>query len=515
MSDPACVRVPLKHYPGMNRLVLDWISGETRAARFLPSRDQPSPLPDRSLAADPQRAALAQALAESNQRWGLFVKSDLQAWAAGQTVTIVAGQQVGFAGGPIYTLAKIATLLKMKRDLEKRGTPVTALFWLATEDHDFDEIARLTVPVSLVEHANRNRQLDLISLRATRAVESKRAVGNLLVPDALIAEFLGLFDLQQPEWLRDGITFRDSFAELIAGIFGNEIILVDSMLPELRRAGSPLFAMIREKWTTIQSSLLDRSQELESAGYPAQVARGEDDQYTLLFEIDDDGTRRIIGPDSAPEPERTSTSALTRPLLQDFVLRPDIFVGGPAEVAYYAQIAPLHELLGVSMPRVALRGHALLVPGRVLRILERFNVKPEELFSSPDALLAEREPESVAEVKRLTAEGTRELMSRIEKIGEIALPAEHAMARAVNRSIGHIEYHFEKLAERAIKSLVRKEKERFGAASELIATLHPDKHVQDRVVAWFPFWLRYQQHVIDRLIAEIEPDAASFAIVGL
>ena len=78
----------------------------------------------------------------------------------------------------------------------------------------------------------------------------------------------------------------------------------------------------------------------------------EKGEYTLLYELDGHGNRQPLTPNRTPE--RTSTSALTRPLLQDSVLRPDVFVGGPAEVAYYAQIAPLHDLLGVEMPRTRL-----------------------------------------------------------------------------------------------------------------------------------------------------------------
>jgi len=211
----------------------------------------------------------------------------------------------------------------------------------------------------------------------------------------------------------------------------------------------------------------------------------------------------------------SATSALTRPLLQDFVLQPDVFVGGPAEVAYYAQVAPLHEILGVRMPRVALRGHVLVAPKRVLRFATRFGIKPEQIFTSPDALLAGREPEGVAEIRREAAEARKELMKHIERIGDIALPAEHALARAINRSIGHIEYHFNKLSERSIKGLVRKNKERYAAVKELIAMIYPDQQVQDRIVGWFPFWCRHQQHLVDRVIEEIEPDAPEFKIIAL
>ena len=504
------LRVPLSRYPGFNKFVLDWLGGEKRATEFLP-RDQWSDVRARATTAAESggRATLVASLAASNQRWGLFVKPQLERWARGETVTIVGGQQVGFAGGPLYTLAKIATMLKMKRELEAAGKPATVFFWLATEDHDFDEVAQISVPV-------RDRQLDLLCIKTSRAVESKFAVGPLPVPEPLIVELLALYGLERPAWLRAGIKFGDSFAELIAGIFGDQLILVDALLPELRRAGEPLFTKIFAKWGDIDRAIRDRSAELAAAGYAPQVIPRDGESYSLLFQLDDRGERHLIDkPKTSFQPERISTSALTRPLLQDFGLRPDIFVGGPAEVSYYAQLTPLHDMLGVPLPRVALRGHSLVAPRRSLRFIERYSINPEEIFASPDDLLAEREPKGVADIKREADIARKELLTHIERIGELALPAEHALARAINRSIGHIEYHFTKLTERSIRGLVRKDKERYAAARELLATLFPDRHVQDRIVGWFPYWLQHGQALIDSMVEEIQPDADSFSIIGL
>lgn len=512
MSDSACLRVPLAHYPGMNRFVLDWLAGDSKATNLLQrwSAGVPTGAIGREVSPD-----LVSALDTSNRRWGLFVKDQLQRWAAGETVTLVAGQQVGFAGGPLYTLAKIASLIRMKRELEASGRAATVFFWLATEDHDFDEVAQLSVPVSSVDGDGVNRQLDLLSIKATRSFESKSVVGRLHVPEALVTELTALYRMPRPAWLRDGITFGDSFAELIASIFGSEVILVDSLLPELRRAGAPLFDRIATGTRSIQDALKRRAAEITSAGYTQQVQPREDNDYTLFFEVDGHGDRRILHDPTTIPAERISTSALTRPLLQDFVLRPDIFLGGPAEVAYYAQIAPLHALLDVPMPRVGLRGHVLMAPKRVIKFVSRFDVKPEEMFMAPDALVAEREPDAVAEVRRVAREAERQLAGKLEQIGEIALPAEHALARALSRSVGHIEYHFQKLTERAIKAIARKDRERWTAARELAATLYPDGKVQDRVVAWFPFWLRDDGHLLDRMIEEIEPDSDVFKVISL
>jgi uncharacterized protein YllA (UPF0747 family) len=495
----------------MNRFVLDWMNGDERfLSRVAPAASRPVHRP---------LAGVADALKESNKHWGIFASDALKTWATGETLTIIAGQQVGFAGGPLYTLAKLATLVRFKRDMEKQGIPVTAFFWLATEDHDFDEVATLNVPVAtLPKERNVNRQLDLLCMRAIRmhAVQtrdSRTVVGSLPVPEALIKQLLALYDIPRPTWLREGITFRDSFAELIGTVFGSEIILVDALLPELRRAGAPLFEQIDQRRDEIQRVLHDRAQRLEAAGYKEQVVPRDDNEYTLLYELDDRGNRNLATRNS--QPELTSTTALTRPLLQDFVFQPDIFIGGPAEVAYYAQISPLHRLLGIPMPRVALRGHVLVAPKRIERAFERYGIEPAEVFQSADKVLADKEPEAVTRVRAIAEAARRDLMTRIEDINELALPADHSLAGSIQRSIGHLEYHFDKLSERAIKGIVRKDRERYAATHELVATLYPDRHVQDRVVSWFSYWCQYGNVLVDRMVEEVEPDSPYFKVVGL
>jgi bacillithiol synthase len=498
------LKFPLEHYPGMNRFVLDWMAGDER---FLPRND----VGRASARPGGLKPALHEALADSNRRWGLMSGDEVRRWAAGGTFTVVAGQQVGFAGGPLYTLVKIASLLKIKQENEKRGIPTTAFFWLATEDHDYNEAAAISIP-----RKEAKGQLDLITLRATHAVESRQVVGEQVVPESLIVELCALLEMERPAWLREGITFRDSFAELLGTIVGRGIVLVDALLPELRRAGAPLFAAITAKWNDVQRALEQRAAALKSAGYAPQILPREDGSYTLLYELDARGNRELVdAPRALPNPERVSTSALTRPLLQDFVLRPDLFLGGPAEVAYYAQIAPLHEMLGVPMPRVGLRAHALVAPRRAMRAFDRFAIEAPEIFTGADALLAAREPAGVAEIKRLAESARVDLAEKLTRIGEIALPADHALARAVSRSIGHIEYHFDKLTERAIRGLARKDRERWTAVRELVSILHPDGHLQDRVAGWIAYWCEFREDLVARLIEEVEPDAPVVKIIGM
>jgi uncharacterized protein YllA (UPF0747 family) len=511
VNEAECYRVTLDRYPGMSRFVLDWLAGDER---FLPRHAERSEAPhprDPSPSPRLRMTELNEALISSNQRWGLDVADDVRRWATGKTLTIVAGQQVGFAGGPLYTFAKVASLLKMKRDNEARGIPTTIFFWLATEDHDFAEAATIALP-----SRDPNRQRDLDWIRASPGVDSRQVVGKLPIPPSLIDELTSRLEISRPKWLRPGITFADSFAELLKTAFGGGFILVDALLPELRRAGVPLFEKIMKRWNDMQSALAQRSNELEHAGYVPQIVPREDGAYTLLYRVDANGKRELMSKPSAVDaPETISTSAITRPLLQDFVLRPDVFVGGPAEVSYYAQIAPLHRLLDISLPRVGLRGHVLVAPRRIVRSIARFDIPPADVFKTADELSAAHEAKGVAEVQSVAHDAEANLKRSIDGIRDIALPADHAVARSINRSIGHIEYHFRKLTERAIRGLVRKDKERFLALRELVSTLYPDRHVQDRVVAWLPFWCEHGSQMVERVVNEIEPDTAAFKIVSL
>ena len=485
----------------MNPFVLDWLKGDER---FL-SRAAPARAAARSL-----DSSFIDALIASNRRWRLDVGADLRRWAAGETQTIVGGQQVGFAGGPLYTFAKVASLLKLKRDNESRGIPTTLFFWLATEDHDFAEVASLAIPIR-----DEHRQRDLKILRAPVA-DSRAVVGRLPIPESLVIELTESLGITRPNWLRPGINFGDSFAELLATTFGGGFILVDSLMPELRRAGAPLFDAIMSRWDAVQSSIAKRSAELEQAGYAPQVVQRPGESYTLLYKINAAGERELLhAPARVTAPESISTSALTRPLLQEFVLQPDVFVGGPAEVAYYAQIAPLHSLLGIRMPRVVLRAHQLIAPRKIIRYLSRFEIAADDIFKRPEEMVAAHAERGVAEVRRVASEAEAELKTQIEKIRDASLPADHAVARSINRSIGHIEYHFRKLTERAIRGLVRKDRDRFQAARELSSTFYPDQHVQDRIVAWLPWWCEYREQLVERMVAEAEPDAATFKIVSL
>lgn len=469
---------------------------------------------------------LAEALIESNRMWANDVSQAVRRWQKEETFVLIAGQQVGFAGGPMYTLSKIASLLAMRRDREAQGIPCTILFWLATEDHDFDEVAALTLPTAG----------DPATISAGERNALRGVVGDVAVPESLRRKFLehAKMDQPQPEWLRSGITFRDSFARLISEVFSSDqVILVDSLLTPLRRAGAQLFHRLLDSAAPLTRAVERRSDEMQAAGYEPQVV-ARNGSLPFLFLIAESGERLplrenggawMAGEDPIDvqklheivdyAPQRISTGVLTRPLLQDAVLKPSIFVGGPAEVAYYAQIAPLHQELGIALPRVALRGHTLLVPDRVLQTYHVHGLGQDDIFSGPDEIVARLEPAKDQQLSEAMARAGEVIDRELTAIRDLVLPADKTLSKSIERSLSRIRYQLGRLEERGRRSILRRNRERFQAIRKLSTTLFPGSVPQDRIIAWIGYWLRYGRRMVDRIVEEVQPDSDRVRIIGL
>lgn len=503
----------LRDYPSLNPFAVDLVLGGGKAAEYLRPLDLDRVRPDPEL----PDAALVEALRVSNRAWGNDVEDVLSAWASGGTAVVIAGQQVGFAGGPLLVLSKIATQLKVRQELEKRGHRATCFFWMATEDHDYAEVAQ----ARLVDRVGKGQKV-----RAHEPFPVGQAVGSLPIPDSLRREWLELMDLDLPLWLRAGITFRDSFAELLSEVLkGRGVVLVDARLSRLRQLGAPLFRQMLGRLPEIEAAISKSSTALESDGYVPQVVPAADGHYSLFYRLSPKGMRQPIRVEEVqPEvlgrlldesPEQISTGALARPLLQDFVFKPSVFVGGPAEIAYYAQIGAVHELTGVRMPELAMRAHVLAAPRRLLRTMRSLSVSPAELFRGADAILQQRDREQLSRfgegVDRLKAT----LDSQLQQVQEELAASDPTQARPLRRMRSHFEKDLERLRARGQRALVRADRERFEAVARLVETLAAGGVPQDRELNWFQLWQQYGATLMDTLIREAVPSPTEAVIAGL
>ena len=511
---------PLSTYPGMNRFALDYVRGEGAARRFLCRADlsrlspRGTPLDQSELAAD---------LTITNRNWNNDTDDAVAKWLEGRSVALIAGQQVGIAGGPLYTAAKIASLIRMRAKFRERGIDATIFFWLATEDHDFEEIAQLML-------WSRD---GIERIRAHERPRRSVPVGPLEIPTSLRREIQARFGGRP--WT-EAESFRDSFALLVSEAFaGEEIVLVDALLPSLRRAAAPVIEQVVVRYDEAQAAIEQSTQELVDAGYKAQITHAPDcSHYTLLFLLSEEGERLAIRREKGDwsavdhplslselqrivreQPERLSTSALTRPLVQDHVFRPEIFMGGPAEVAYYAQLKKLRHDFSIHEPAVALRGHALVAPSRVLRTLEKYGVESESIFTDPDELLQQKEPAATRELAAVLDRARTQLEAAVAEAESVITSNDLGMRSSVDRSKRHLAYHLRRLEERGMRAIARRDRERFDALSKALSLLAPEGTPQDRVLGWITFWNTYGRTFIEGVSGQIEPDADVWKIIGV
>ena len=405
---------PITVAPGLSRLFLDYCAGDATVSRFYASLP-----PDAGWQARPELPShwpeMVKLLAEQNPAAaGSATATALEALRQGAG-TVLTGQQVGLLGGPLFTPFKAATAVARARQATAAGKPHAAIFWLASEDHDFAEINHVVFPA--------RRELKKLVYAGDPAAHGDRPVGGIVMDERITPlvdqawELLGSSDAMDAlaAAYRPGRTFAQAFAEFYGKAFAEQGLLVlDASGRAVHRMGAPVLRAAIERADEFHAALVKRNGELEAAGYHVQVAVGA--QSSLLFLIDEKTGARVALKRTAPsaaepqglwqagrhslstadllgilesEPERISPSALLRPVFQDFLLGTSLIIGGPAEIAYFAQSAVLFErILGRVTPAQPRFSGTLIEPA-IGELLRTHELSMERVFSESQDSLAQ------------------------------------------------------------------------------------------------------------------------------
>jgi bacillithiol biosynthesis cysteine-adding enzyme BshC len=357
------------------------------------------------------RRGIASGLARSNAGYGHPRAAELAAKLADPaTAVVVGGQQTGLFGGPLLALVKAATAVRYAEELEAAGRPAVAVFWMATEDHDWAEVA-----TSTFLGASGPLRLSLGDDPAPLAPVGMRTLGPAV--EGLLAAIAGEFPkerfadwrLRLADWWAPGARFGDAFARQMVGILGRRApLMLDSLLTELKAAEKPFLRRLVERRDDVEERLASREAAVTARAFELQVApqRGAAPLFLLR-----DGARRRIewsgsdgfrlrgapgSPAAEPvarllelleaDPAILSPGVLARPAIQDAVLGTTLQIMGPGETAYLAQAATVYPILGVEPPATALRPQALVLDGRQREQLAELGAGLEELLFASEKI---------------------------------------------------------------------------------------------------------------------------------
>ncbi len=472
-----------------------------------------------------RRQAVAAILERQNREFGAGEKAlaNIERLRAG-SAAVVTGQQVGLFGGPLFCLLKALTAAVHAEKID--AVPV---FWLATEDHDFEEINYVNFPET--DH------LKKFTLNVPHAEGAP--VGNIQFSDeitAAVQQVQALFGASEVAELlaasyRPGDNFGSAFAKFYAKACSElGIIFLDPLDPELHQIASPVFTKALEQAGAINQELLERSQELESAGYHAQVKVTP--AHTLCFYFEDGvrtpvrlddkdfvvGGRKFSRQEMLEEaqrcPDRFSANVLLRPIVQDFLLPTLFYIGGPAEIAYFAQIETVYRSLAKRVTPVLPRFFATLVEPRQAKLLERYGLKLADTFAGPEKLreiIAQRGlPESIT--RSFDAAGDQ-LETALQLIQEALEKLDRTLVDAAANAGSKMRHQLQALREKAARAEARKDSEIQRHADELSTLLYPNKDFQEREIGAAYFLLKYGTGVAGRLKESLKQGCGEHQVV--
>jgi bacillithiol synthase len=474
---------------------------------------------------------VADELERQNRGWGASEKTlaNIQRLREGAH-TVVTGQQVGLFGGPLLALLKAASVLALAKQVESAGVPCVPIFWMATEDHDLAEVNQALLLsadyqlTSFTAPAEGKTGSPVANVRFAAGTNELVAQAAQLLGDSATAESLG-------ESYREGETFAGAYAKLYARWFAEHgLILLDPADAELHRIAAPLFVEAIERAAELDEALLARNKQIATAGYHEQVKVTA--ESTPLFALVDGArvpvhranggftikkqkiAREELLRRIADEPENFNANVLLRPVLQDYWLPTLAYIGGPAEIAYFAQVGVVYEKLLGRVTTVLPRMSVTLLEPKVEKLLNKYELSLEDLFQGEVQLRDELARRSLPPGLQLDFErGLLAVEEGMQRIGESLHKLDPTLVEAARRAANKMRYQVGRLEKRAAQAELRKDEILGRHAATVENSLYPRRTLQEREIAGVYFLSRFGTGLIDQLIEAAQARCPEHKIV--
>jgi bacillithiol biosynthesis cysteine-adding enzyme BshC len=539
-----CHCIPHNQIPNSTRLFTDYLYDFPRVSEFYSY----PPLEDQSFSKAAQsinysaesRRELVAVLRDQNQHFQASEKAleNLRKLESPDCFAVVTGHQAGLFSGPAFGLYKGLSAVKLANALSKQGLPAVPVFWLATEDHDLDEVnhcyiqdrdgnpQRLEYPGEApIAHA------PVGSITFTEAILPLLEELRTLLPDSAYAREL-LSSLS--ECYRPGETFGRAFGRFLSRVFADfGVIMVDPMDRRLHKLSVLAFRVAVESAPAILDDLTERNRRLIEAGYHGQV-HVSDSFSTLFYHVD--GQRRALrlrdgrfvtaqGDSYSTgdllkilerEPERISANVLLRPIMQDTLLPTVAYVAGPSEIAYMAQAAVVYRRILGRMPVIFPRASITVLDGSSKKLLDKYGLSLVDLFGGKqvlrEKLAASLLPPDLTELFRRVASTLEE---DIQAIQTTLAKVDPTLADAAFNSGRKMQYQLSTLEHKAATAIQHRSDQIERDALRLENSLYPAKTQQERLYSGISFLARYGPDFLHRLYEQIPLHSAQHQMIEL
>lgn len=534
--------------PHQSRLFLDYLKDPVAMRKFYPSavrfhHELQQRVPEVLAAHQVDRNQVADALDAMNRRWGAPQETldNINLLREADTIAVVSGQQAGLFTGPLYTIYKAVSAVKLAGCLRQRNTKAVPVFWIAAEDHDFIEVAK-------AEIIGRDCQLKQVEV-STDLHRDGQPVGRVVLDDSINAIINQLFELLpnsefaddmkalvQNAW-QPGRGYVDSFATMMTSLLGRYgMIFLDPLDPSMKDLAAPLYSSAARQAQEIATALEQRSRDLEHAGYHAQVLATANS--FPLFLHDEDGARRALvrvenGKYQAKdteqqysikelaelainEPQRFSPNVTLRAVVQDYLLPTIAYYGGSAEIAYFAQTAEVYRVLERPATPILLRSGLTMVERHTGRVLERYGLKLADFFEGLEPVTKRVVEEHLgATTARSFADAEQNVNLELDRLKPELQAIDPTLADALETGRKKIQYQLDGLRTRFVRAQMTRDEAAHRQLQRAADQLYPNKDLQERHINITSLLARHGTYVIEWIYNAINLGSNDHQVVYL
>lgn len=476
------------------------------------------------------REALAQHLKSFNSHYqcSKMTIENIEKLLDPDSVTVIGGQQAGILTGPLYTIHKIISIIKLAKEKEEQlGIPVIPIFWIAGEDHDFDEINHIF---------NVSHKAEVIKHKAKQKNESKKTASDLLIDHDVVRRFLTdvFLDFKETgetktlqetleQLLNDSETYVDLFSYIIHLLFKESgIVLVNSHHSDLRQLEVPFFRELIRQNDSLHQAFLQQANLYSQKGFGDPIEKTTNNAHLffntaegsrLLLMNNYDGTfsdrqnQYVFTEDelnffAENEPDRFSNNVVTRPLMQEFLFPVLAFVGGPGEIAYWATLKETFHLFGFKVPPVVPRLSMTLVDPNVSKWLKELGLSIPFVFEEGAIGVGER---CIYEQDKQAIQTTlSQVLTDVEVAHEPLVKLMKKYDRGLNmlaeKNLSKIQWEISFFAKKIEQSLREQCEHQFLKYQIIDAILRPNGHPQERSLNIVRYLNEYGLDFVERLL---------------
>ncbi|MDQ0112857.1 bacillithiol biosynthesis cysteine-adding enzyme BshC [Paenibacillus harenae] len=453
--------------------------------------------------------------------------SNIAAIAEGAPV-VVGGQQAGLWTGPLLVIHKAVSIINAAKSASAQlGRQVVPVFWIAGEDHDWDEANHAYVLTAEQEL----RKLSMARPEGARTCVSRTSVSaeaweqQLRELEAALphSEFKGPLVEELRDMALHSSSLSDMFAALLGRLFGKEgLVLLDADDPALRRVEAPMFKQMIERNDELEQAYVRTAEQVKTLGYTLQADVVAGSANLFLFQADKGDERTLLHKHGGSfqdrkqtlsitkdellqlaesRPEQFSNNVLTRPLMQDYLFPVLATVLGPGEIAYWALTGGAFRMLGMEMPIIVPRMSYTLIEGTVAKHMQKY----ELTFSDVMERFEDRKADWLKQQDGLSIEGQfdsakQSFIELYKPLLELATSVAPSLAKLGDTNMQKIVEQIEYMGSKTVDTFNKQFEASIRQLDRIGLSVKPAGKPQERVLNMVIYWNRYGLNWLDKLL---------------